>query len=239
MFLLPAALCCLCSGECFQPIRSQQSLPVTNTDLHLPVCLSAALVAVDAQLIQDQVSVTRTAGKKASFSCGGIDQCYYVFWYQKKDNETFRLILRIDPDNGDVYRGYNHPQQDDFSASKTSNGCELSIQTVQPSHSASYYCSCDVSTVRNDASSLNKKQLMSNRVCDRKRAANHSQVHVSAASQPSLKHTRPRIYFTPLGSIFVSDIPAGLWWFHTASTKRQHADAKQETIQSTHLLLFY
>ncbi|XP_076601674.1 immunoglobulin lambda-1 light chain-like [Chaetodon auriga] len=117
MLLLPAAaLCCLCS----------------------------ALAAMAAELIQDDLTLTRRVGEKVSFSCGGTQQCDlpYVLWFQKKDTETFRVILAIDTSNGQVQSDSNHPQKDDFSAVNKQNGCELQIQKVQPSHSASYYCSC-------------------------------------------------------------------------------------------------
>ncbi|XP_076601691.1 immunoglobulin lambda-1 light chain-like [Chaetodon auriga] len=119
MLLLPAAaLCCLCS----------------------------ALAVMAAELIQDDLTLTRRVGEKVSFSCGGTQQCDgsydYVFWYQKKDTETFRRILRVDRSNGRVYSGYNHPQKDDFSAVNKQNGCELQIQKAKLLHSASYYCSC-------------------------------------------------------------------------------------------------
>ncbi|XP_026169603.1 immunoglobulin lambda-1 light chain-like [Mastacembelus armatus] len=116
LFLPAAALCCLCS----------------------------ALVVMAAELIQDQLSLTRRAGQTVSFSCAGTDQCdnSYVYWYQKKDTETFTVILRFDKSNRQIYSGYNHPQKDDFSAVKKQNGCELQIQKVKPSHAATYYCSC-------------------------------------------------------------------------------------------------
>ncbi|XP_062285695.1 uncharacterized protein LOC133991219 [Scomber scombrus] len=118
LFLPAAALCCLCS----------------------------ALVAMAAQLIQDDLTLTRRAGGNVSFSCRGTDKCYslwpVVYWYQKKDTETFKVILDINLDDGNVGKGYNHPQKDDFSSVKTQNGCELQIQTVQLSHSATYYCNC-------------------------------------------------------------------------------------------------
>ncbi|XP_067460847.1 uncharacterized protein [Thunnus thynnus] len=78
LFLPAAALCCLCS----------------------------ALVAMAADLIQDDLTLTRSTGETVSFSCGGTDQCssnYYVFWYQKKDTETFTRILRIDMDDADTF----------------------------------------------------------------------------------------------------------------------------------------
>ncbi|XP_051265651.1 immunoglobulin lambda-1 light chain-like [Dicentrarchus labrax] len=115
LFLPAAALCCLCS----------------------------ALVAMAAELSQDHLTLTRRVGQTVSFSCGGTQQCDldYVFWYQKKDTETFTRILYIDSD-GDIDKSYNHPQEDDFSAVNKGNVYELQIQTVKLSHSATYYCAC-------------------------------------------------------------------------------------------------
>ncbi|XP_075338741.1 immunoglobulin lambda-1 light chain-like [Odontesthes bonariensis] len=117
LFLPAAALCCLCS----------------------------ALVAMAAELSQDQLTLTRRVGQSVSFSCGQTDQCddNYVYWYQKKETETFRVILGIAKSNGGVYKGFGHPQKDDFSAVNKQNGCELQIQKVKLDHSATYYCSCD------------------------------------------------------------------------------------------------
>ncbi|XP_044225140.1 immunoglobulin lambda-1 light chain-like [Thunnus albacares] len=116
LFLPAAALCCLCS----------------------------VLVAMAADLIQDDLTLTRRVGENVSFSCGGTDQCEsnYVYWYQKKDTETFTRILRIDRIKGTIKKTYNHSQEDDFSAVNKQNGCELEIQRVNISHSATYYCSC-------------------------------------------------------------------------------------------------
>ncbi|XP_036938931.1 immunoglobulin lambda-1 light chain-like [Acanthopagrus latus] len=116
LFLPAAALCCLCS----------------------------ALVAMAAQLIQDDLTLTRRVDGDVSFSCRGTEQCDrdYVFWYQKKDTETFRVILDIDRSNGQLDYRYNHPQKNDFSAVNIQNGCELKIKKVKLLHSATYYCSC-------------------------------------------------------------------------------------------------
>ncbi|XP_044225135.1 immunoglobulin lambda-1 light chain-like [Thunnus albacares] len=116
LFLPAAALCCLCS----------------------------ALVAMAADLIQDDLTLTKKAGETVSFSCGGTNQCDRdnVYWLQKKDTETFTVILHIDKSNCKIDKGYNHPQRDDFLAVKKPKGCELKIQKVQLSHSATYYCAC-------------------------------------------------------------------------------------------------
>ncbi|XP_074544642.1 immunoglobulin lambda-1 light chain-like [Halichoeres trimaculatus] len=116
MLLLPAAaLCCLCS----------------------------ALLTTAEDLIQEDLTLTRRVGDNVSFSCGQTHECgSWVYWYQKKDTETFRVILDIDRSNGNIDKSYNHPQEDDFSAVNKGNGCELQIQRVKLSHSATYYCSC-------------------------------------------------------------------------------------------------
>ncbi|XP_075338720.1 immunoglobulin lambda-1 light chain-like [Odontesthes bonariensis] len=116
LFLPAAALCCLCS----------------------------ALVAMAAELCQDQLTLTRRVGQSVSFSCGKTDQCDYdyVYWFQKKETETFRVILDISRSGGNIDSSYNHPQENDFSAVNKQNGWELQIQKVKLEHSATYYCSC-------------------------------------------------------------------------------------------------
>ncbi|XP_074544645.1 immunoglobulin lambda-1 light chain-like [Halichoeres trimaculatus] len=117
MLLLPAAaLCCLCS----------------------------ALLTTAEDLIQEDLTLTRRVGGQVSLSCGQTHRCDsdYIRWYQKKDTETFKMILYIDKSNGNIGKGYNHPQEADFSAVNKGNGCELQIQRVKLSHSATYYCSC-------------------------------------------------------------------------------------------------
>ncbi|XP_062413819.1 immunoglobulin lambda-1 light chain-like [Pungitius pungitius] len=52
------------------------------------------------------------------------------------------LTLTRRKTNGNTYKGYNHPQEDDFTAVNKGGRWDLEIQKVKPSHSASYYCSC-------------------------------------------------------------------------------------------------
>ncbi|XP_078144035.1 immunoglobulin lambda-1 light chain-like [Centroberyx gerrardi] len=107
-------------------------------------CFSTAAVAMAAELLQDQLSLTSKVNEKVSFSCKDTDQCYldYVYWYQKKETETFTVIIRIDISDGDVNSDYNHPQIADFSVERKGKGCELRINKVKLLHSATYYCSC-------------------------------------------------------------------------------------------------
>ncbi|XP_029309110.1 immunoglobulin lambda-1 light chain-like, partial [Cottoperca gobio] len=116
LFLPAAALCCLCS----------------------------ALVAMAADLIQDDLTLTRRVGGEVSFSCRDTELCDdpYVDWLQKSDTETFTVILSIHKSTGKVNSGYNHPWKDDFSAVKKQNVFELKIQKVKLTHSATYYCCC-------------------------------------------------------------------------------------------------
>ncbi|XP_015812027.3 immunoglobulin lambda-1 light chain [Nothobranchius furzeri] len=109
-------------------------------------CLCSALVTMATQLTQE-VTLTRRAGESVSISCGGTQPCAYswIYWYQKKDTETFKAVLGFDASNSEVYKGYGHPQQDEFSAENNQNGCELKLNKVQQEHAASYYCSCWVS----------------------------------------------------------------------------------------------
>ncbi|XP_030257732.1 uncharacterized protein LOC115572075 [Sparus aurata] len=117
LFLPAAALCCLCS----------------------------ALVAMAAQLIQEDLTLTRRVDGDVSFSCRGTDQCdsdVYIGWFQKKDTETFKRILYYDRNSCDIKHKDDHPQKDDFSVVNNQYGCELEIQKVKLLHSATYYCGC-------------------------------------------------------------------------------------------------
>ncbi|KAG7222315.1 hypothetical protein INR49_016379, partial [Caranx melampygus] len=96
LFLPAAALCCLCS----------------------------ALVAMAAELVQDQLSLTRRVGEPVSFSCEGTELCDYngyVGWFQKK--ETFTVILKIHRQSGQIEVNLFHPEKDDFTAVNKQNGC--------------------------------------------------------------------------------------------------------------------
>ncbi|CAI5642299.1 unnamed protein product [Oreochromis niloticus] len=116
LFLPAAALCCLCS----------------------------ALVTMAAeQLIQEDLTLTRRVGESVSFSCGGTEQCdsssTNVFWLQKKENETFKLIFAFHKDNGEAPPGLENST---FSAVNKGKGWELEIKHIKLNHSATYYCFC-------------------------------------------------------------------------------------------------
>ncbi|XP_038869822.1 immunoglobulin lambda-1 light chain-like [Salvelinus namaycush] len=99
-------------------------------------------LSVAGQKLNQEISWTRTQGQAVSFSCKDNDKCTtYVYWYQKKDGEPFTLILNIRKGNCAVDARYNHPQKDDFSSVRN-NRCDLKIQSVKVSHSATYYCAC-------------------------------------------------------------------------------------------------
>ncbi|CAL8368272.1 unnamed protein product [Boreogadus saida] len=110
--------------------------------------LCLAVVAMAAELTQDQVSWTRREGDAVSFRCTDTDQCGYIRWYQKKHKKTFTLIFVIQKSNGYVLKGSNHPQKDDFSSVLKENSWELSLQKLKASHSATYYCSCWISVTQ-------------------------------------------------------------------------------------------
>ncbi|CAJ1073072.1 uncharacterized protein LOC122993446 [Xyrichtys novacula] len=107
-------------------------------------CLCSALLSTAEDLIQEDLTLTRRGGEQVSFSCEETDRCSgdWVYWYQKKDSDTFKVILDISRSGGALDKSYNHPQKDDFSAVIKTESCELRIQTVKVSHSATYYCSC-------------------------------------------------------------------------------------------------
>ncbi|XP_029618049.1 immunoglobulin lambda-1 light chain-like [Salmo trutta] len=106
------------------------------------ILYSLYLMSVAGQKLDQEISWTRKKGEVVSFSCKYNDQCgTYVFWYQKKEGEPFTLILDIRKDNCAVDASYNHPQKDDFSSVRN-NRCDLKIQSVKVSHSATYYCAC-------------------------------------------------------------------------------------------------
>ncbi|XP_076732838.1 immunoglobulin lambda-1 light chain [Maylandia zebra] len=114
LFLPAAALCCLCS----------------------------ALVTMAAeQLIQDDLTLTRRVGENVSFSCGGTEQCSssYLLWYQKKENETFKLIFAFHKDSGEVPPVFENST---FAVVNKGKGWELAIKDINLNHSATYYCSC-------------------------------------------------------------------------------------------------
>ena len=120
--------------------------PPQNTDAYPCALVPTAVVAMAAELTQDQVSWTRREGAAVSFRCTNTDQCGdYIRWYQKKKDETFTIIIIIDKSDGQVHKGYSHPQEDDFSSVSKENSWELSLQKVKASHSATYYCSCWIS----------------------------------------------------------------------------------------------
>ncbi|KAM9322270.1 uncharacterized protein KZ484_020482 [Pholidichthys leucotaenia] len=68
-------------------------------------CLTSVLVSMAAELIQKQFSQTRTTGEVVSLECEKADQCEkkHVYWYQTTGQEPFRVILRIDLSNGQVF----------------------------------------------------------------------------------------------------------------------------------------
>uniref|UniRef100_A0AAZ1XJ47 Ig-like domain-containing protein n=1 Tax=Oreochromis aureus TaxID=47969 RepID=A0AAZ1XJ47_OREAU len=94
-------------------------------------------------LINSFVIFSLRVGESVSFSCvtKRCDSGSYIRWYQKKEGETFRIILYIDWSGGRVSH-YNHPQKNDFSALRTHSGCDLKIENVKLDHSATYYCKC-------------------------------------------------------------------------------------------------
>ncbi|KAK0156121.1 Immunoglobulin lambda-1 light chain [Merluccius polli] len=128
-------LCDACGLELLV-VRKQMQ----NGDAHPCALVPTAVVAMAAELTQDQVSWSRREGRAVSFRCTNTDQCgTYIRWYQKKETETFTLILDIDKSNGKLDKGYNHPQKDDFSSVMKENSCELSLQRPTEVYVAGYF----------------------------------------------------------------------------------------------------
>ncbi|MEQ2165784.1 hypothetical protein GOODEAATRI_020796 [Goodea atripinnis] len=116
LFLPAAALCCLCS----------------------------ALAAMATQLIQERLTHVAKVGTTISLKCSetGVCEKKHVYWYQNTKKYPLRVILRIDLTDGHINKRYNHPQRDDFSASKEVYGCDLVIKEVKVEHEGSYFCVC-------------------------------------------------------------------------------------------------
>uniref|UniRef100_A0A0F8CJ56 Ig-like domain-containing protein n=1 Tax=Larimichthys crocea TaxID=215358 RepID=A0A0F8CJ56_LARCR len=142
--------CCMTfRKELRQALGGQEVLPNDWTTT-ANVIRETALVAMAAELIQDDLTLTRRVGEEVSFSCGQTHLCDdsgRVLWLQKK--ETFSGILDINMNDGKISTDYGHSQIDDFSVERKQNVSELKIREVKLSHSASYYCRC-FKKVKND-----------------------------------------------------------------------------------------
>ncbi|XP_064871191.1 immunoglobulin lambda-1 light chain-like [Oncorhynchus nerka] len=116
------------------------------------ILYSLYLMSVAGQKLDNKIeTLIRKQGQPVTFSCQNIDQnCNYVYWYQKKEGEPFILILRIQSGSCTVYSDYNHPQKGEFSAMRQSKNCNLKIQSVTVSHSATYFCACWDSSTHNN-----------------------------------------------------------------------------------------
>ncbi|KAJ8011426.1 hypothetical protein DPEC_G00058090 [Dallia pectoralis] len=87
------------------------------------------LFLVSGQKMDQEISFTRTKGQSVSFSCKNTDQCVsYIFWYQKKEHEPFIVVLNIAKKTCKLDASFNHPDKDDFSATKKETNCDLKIQ---------------------------------------------------------------------------------------------------------------
>ncbi|KAM9465520.1 uncharacterized protein ACWYII_010209 isoform 2-T2 [Salvelinus alpinus] len=97
------------------------------------ILYSLYLMSVAGQKLDNKMTLIRKQKQPVTFSCQNIDQnCNYVYWYQKKEGETFILILRIQSGYCTVYSDYNHPQKDEFSAMRQNNRVQKPKVTVYP-----------------------------------------------------------------------------------------------------------
>uniref|UniRef100_H2LR03 Ig-like domain-containing protein n=1 Tax=Oryzias latipes TaxID=8090 RepID=H2LR03_ORYLA len=141
-----------------------------------------------AELIQEDLTLTRRVGESVSFSCGGIQQCdgdffNHLYWFQKKENETFEIIVSIHKSNLKLDKNISHPPQDDFTAEITQSGFELKINKVKVDHSASYYCNCEKGDLHRGAE---ENRLMDFRITEHVHNStfplSSSRVHVEGSS---------------------------------------------------------
>ncbi|KAG9355896.1 hypothetical protein JZ751_000740, partial [Albula glossodonta] len=115
-------------------------LKVSDSATYYCACWVSHMVMAADRLLQEKFSLTRSIKKSAHITCKGTQGCRsYIHWYQKKEGETFKRILYMALTGGTPVKDM---KDGNFNAIKDSDTYKLTIDNLQPSHSATYYCAC-------------------------------------------------------------------------------------------------
>ncbi|XP_048867769.1 immunoglobulin lambda-1 light chain-like isoform X4 [Brienomyrus brachyistius] len=106
----------------------------------LVTALLFCVVAVQAMLDHNRMTITKEEGKTVIIGCRNKGNCYsYLHWYQKKDGSAMQRILYI---NLNGRNPENEQGFEKFEADLVGDTYRLRISELEPVHAATYYCAC-------------------------------------------------------------------------------------------------
>ncbi|KAG9329119.1 hypothetical protein JZ751_007611 [Albula glossodonta] len=116
------------------------NLKTSDSATYYCACWVSHMVMAADSLFQEKSSLTKSIRKSAHITCKGTGSCRsYIHWYQKKEGEAFKRILYMALTGGTPVKDM---KDENFNAIKDSDTYKLTIDNLQPSHSATYYCAC-------------------------------------------------------------------------------------------------